>query len=89
MAEFLIQGNTLTAIANAIREKTKTTGTLTPQAMASKILEISGGGGLEKISTEAEMDAILVSENLGKMYQYVGSTNEKYYPGDIYIVEEI
>ena len=45
MAEYLIQKTTLTSIADAIREKTGTTGTIKPTEMASKIGEISVGGG--------------------------------------------
>jgi len=45
MAEYLIQKTTLTSIADAIREKTGTTGAIKPTDMASKIGEISVGGG--------------------------------------------
>jgi hypothetical protein len=43
MAEYLIQGDTLTGIGNAIRGKTGKTGTLTPAAMATEIAGISTG----------------------------------------------
>ena len=93
MAEFLIQGNTLTAIANAIREKTNTTGTLTPEAMASKISEISASGGgdgkIQDVATEDELNAKLTSSNLGKAYRYTGTVKNKFIPGDIYLVEEL
>lgn len=47
MAEYLIQGDTLTAIANAIRGKTGDTATMTASDMAGLIegLEIGGGVG--------------------------------------------
>ena len=41
MAEYLIQDTTLTSIADAIREKTGTTGVIKPTEMASKIRSIS------------------------------------------------
>ena len=40
MSEYLIQKDTLTAIANAIREKTGETGQLAPMQMADKIKAI-------------------------------------------------
>ena len=45
MDEYLIQKETLTSIADAIREKTGTTGTIKLTDMASKIGEISVSGG--------------------------------------------
>lgn len=42
MAEYLIQGETLTAIANAIREKRKSTAIFTPLQMPDEISKISG-----------------------------------------------
>lgn len=42
MAEYMIQGDTLTAIANAIRAKAESTGSLTPAQMAAAIAEIGG-----------------------------------------------
>lgn len=86
MAEYLIQDTTLTGIADAIREKTGGSGTIAVNDMASTIRSIAGG--VEDISTEASMDEVLVSTNIGKIYRYIGETNEKYVSGDIYIVEE-
>lgn len=40
-----------------------------------------------EISTEAEMDALLVGNNIGKIYKFVG-TSLKYITNAIYIVEE-
>ena len=45
MAEYLIQGETLTAIANAIRAKRGITDTIIAEDFASEILSISTGGG--------------------------------------------
>lgn len=42
MAKGLIKDSTLTAIANAIREKTETTGTMLPSEMAALIQGITG-----------------------------------------------
>lgn len=43
MAEYLIQSSTLTAIGNAIRQKTNKTNTLSPSEMASEIITIETG----------------------------------------------
>lgn len=47
MSEYMIQGETLTAIADAIRSKTGTTGTITAGGMAAVINTISAGSGVE------------------------------------------
>lgn len=41
-----------------------------------------------EISTSEEMDALLIASNVGKIYKFVGTTDEKYVNGDIYLVEE-
>lgn len=43
--QYIINGSTLTAIANSIRAKTGTTGKLSPGDMPEAIEDISGGGG--------------------------------------------
>lgn len=45
MSNYIIQGETLMGIADAIREKTGSTDQLTPAAMASAIAGIQAGGG--------------------------------------------
>ena len=45
MSSLIIQSETLTSIANAIRAKTGNSGTLTPSQMATEIGNISSGGG--------------------------------------------
>lgn len=45
MSEYLIQDTTLTDIADAIREKTGKTDTMTPLEMPGEIAAIQGGGG--------------------------------------------
>lgn len=39
-----------------------------------------------EISTDAEMEAVLTSENVGKVYKFTG-TSDTYVNGDLYIVE--
>lgn len=46
------------------------------------------GKGIEEVSTEAEMDALLVSGNIGKVYRYIGEDTDIYTSGDLYEVEE-
>ena len=90
MVDYLIQDTTLIEIANAIREKTgRSDDDLIPvQTMAEEILNIRTGGGITDIGTEEEMNALLVSENIGNIYRFVGETTDMYVNGDIYIVEE-
>lgn len=47
MAKYSINGSTLTAVADAIREKGGTSDALTPEAMAAAIAAIAAGGGVE------------------------------------------
>ena len=39
-----------------------------------------------EISTDAEMEAVLISDNVGKVYKFTG-TSDTYTNGDLYIVE--
>lgn len=43
---------------------------------------------VSEISSASEMDALLIPENVGKYYKYVGETNDTYTNGEIYCVEE-
>lgn len=46
MAEFLVQGESITAVADAIREKGGTTAPLSfPEGMAAAVRNIQSGGG--------------------------------------------
>ena len=45
-------------------------------------------GQPEEISTAAEMDNLLVSANIGKVYLYTGTTTATYTNGNLYLVEE-
>lgn len=44
--------------------------------------------GISEISTADEMNALLVEANIGKTYKFVGTTDDTYTNGDIYVVEE-
>lgn len=52
----------------------------------SKVI-VEGVTASMEISTEAEMDALLIADNIGKIYKFVG-TSSKYITNAIYIVEE-
>ena len=56
----------------------------------ANIMRLGGGGkkGLVEVSTAAEMNALLVEANIGKTYKFVGTTDDTYTNGDIYVVEE-
>lgn len=46
-------------------------------------------GSAIEVATAEEMDAVLIAENIGKIYQYVGTTDETYTNGKLYrVVEE-
>lgn len=55
MAEiYAVMGESLTAVADAIREKTGSTDTYTPGEMAEAILDITGGEDLDAVLAEQE-----------------------------------
>lgn len=41
-----------------------------------------------EVTTGEEMEALLVEENIGKIYKYVGTTTDVYTNGELYIVGE-
>ena len=51
--------------------------------------EIVSEGRPIELTTSAEMDAVLVSENIGKIYKYVGETNDTFTNGNLYQVMEV
>lgn len=57
-----------------------------------KNVDIAGVTGslpyIEDVATEAEMTALLVSDNIGNAYRFTGETTDNYINGDIYVVEE-
>ena len=76
----------LTDVANAIREKDGSTGTINPQDFSDKIKAIPSGG-VEEVATASAMDALLVEANVGKYYKFTGTTDSNYTNGDLYLVE--
>lgn len=63
MDEYMIQGSTLTDIADAIREKTGDSALMTPAEMVEAIGSISGGGGktlLADYTTSENVSAIQI-----------------------------
>lgn len=47
------------------------------------------GGTPIELSTSEEMEAVLVADNIGKIYKYVGETNETFTNGNLYQVMEV
>ena len=76
----------LTDVANAIRTKKGTTGTINPQNFSSEIASISTNAVTE-VATAAAMNALLVEANVGKYYKFTGTTDSNYTNGDLYLVE--
>lgn len=62
MSEYLIQSETLTGIADAIREKAKVSGQIQVSDMASKIRTLSGGG-IEPITAYKSVTASQFQNN--------------------------
>ena len=75
----------LTNIANAIRTVEGSTNAINPQDFESKITALKLSVPIE-ISTDAGMEAVLTSDNVGKVYKFTG-TSDTYTNGDLYIVE--
>lgn len=44
---------------------------------------------IKSIATEAEMDAVLIEENIGKFFLYTGETCDKYVNNMIYIIQDL
>lgn len=85
---YLIKESTLTSIGDAIRTKTGGTELIPPENMPDEILNNISTDILE-IDTPAEMDSLLIADNIGKTYRYIGETTSDYTNGDLYMVEEI
>lgn len=87
MATYLTNTEDLTTVANAIRSKAGTAGTISfPSGMAGAISSIPVG--ITDVATAAEMDATLVIANVGKWYRYTGTTTSSYVNGRIYGVDD-
>lgn len=81
--EYKTVGALLTGIADSIRIKKGTTDEINAQKMPKQILSIETG--VQEISTEQEMNALLIADNVGKVYRFVGVTGA-YVNGDLYEV---
>ena len=75
----------LTNIADAIRTVEGSTDVINPQDFEAKITALKLSVPIE-ISTDAGMEAVLTSDNVGKVYKFTG-TSDTYTNGDLYIVE--
>ena len=60
---------------------------VTNYAVASVNVPLQDGVPQEVATPEA-MDALLVVENVGKVYLYTGESNDDYTNGNLYLVEE-
>lgn len=83
---YIISDTELTAIADATRTKADITTKLTPAQIAEKINNLTI---VADIDTADKMTALLVAENEGNVYKYVGTTTSDYINGDLYVVEKI
>ena len=81
---YIISDTELTAIADATRTKADITTKLTPAQIAEKINNLTI---VANIDTADKMTALLVAENEGNVYKYVGTTTSDYINGDLYVVE--
>ena len=75
----------LTNIADAIRTVEGSTNAINPQDFEAKITALKLAVPIE-ISTDAGMEAVLTSDNVGKVYKFTG-TSDTYINGDLYVVE--
>ena len=75
----------LTNIADAIRTVEGSTDAINPQDFEAKITALKLSVPIE-ISTDAGMEAVLTSDNVGKVYKFSG-TSDTYIKGDLYVVE--
>lgn len=84
--QVIVSKSKLTAIADNIRNQTGATGLITLDEMAS----IKLGGTPIEVTTAEAMDALLVTENIGKVYKFVGTTDDTYTNGELYqVIEEV
>ena len=75
----------LTDLANTIRTKKGTSGLIDPQDFSSEIDGIADNAIIA--TTDAEMTALLVSANVGKIVQFTG-TSSTYTTNAYYVIEE-
>ena len=77
----------LTYLANTIRTKKGTSALIDPQDFSDEIASISGGDNPLIATSDAEMTALLVSANEGKVVQFTG-TSSTYTTNAYYVIEE-
>lgn len=75
----------LTNTANAIRTVEGSTDAINPQDFEARITALKLSVPIE-ISTDAGMEEVLTSDNIGKVYKFTG-TSGTYTNGDLYVVE--
>ena len=61
---------------------------LSNNVLKAKISEGKSTGKPIAISTPEEMNQLLIIENVGKIYKYIGETNGKYTKDSYYLVEK-
>lgn len=83
---YIISSSRLIAIADATKAKSNITTKLTPAQIAEKINNLTI---VANIDTADKMATLLVAENEGNVYKYVGTTTTDYINGDLYAVEKI
>ncbi|MDY4524383.1 MAG: hypothetical protein SPE03_05040 [Treponema sp.] len=71
--------------ANAIRTAEGSSDAINPQDFEARITALKLSVPIE-ISTDAGMEAVLTSDNVGKVYKFTG-TSDTYTNGDLYVVE--
>lgn len=90
MNKVIISPEKLNSLSDAINAKTGGTSRLTISEMESHITDSLGLiGDIPNISSAAAMDALLISDNVGKAYKFTGTTDSNYTQNDIYVVEEV
>lgn len=70
MAKYIVDGQDLASVADAIREKTGESGTMTLAEMPEKIASISGGGGIQPDGINIDEDGYVIMPRV---------TNQSYY----------
>ena len=85
MSKYAIESTTLTAIGDAVREKTGTEDLIPVPQLASKILEITGGGG-GGVNVNGELKTVTAKTAVSKgdMVQYSENTIKAAAPLDSY-----
>lgn len=84
--------NTKTQFKNDIINAGGTIDNSTPFSSYPAIYKTLKGGAPDgtavEVTTEADMDALLVSSNVGKFYKYTGETTDKYTKDAYYIIQD-